>query len=93
MAKILLDTEMAEIIYRSVHEDLIDDGDQYSRFLADLAGLICDHFGGVPGGVGEPDSDLGWTVGFHWNECLPDDGGVFKDYDTDVTWTCDGEVD
>jgi len=38
--------------------------------------------------VGEPDGDLGWswTVGFHVNECVPADGGVYKDYDTDVTW-------
>ena len=34
--------------------------------------------------------ELGWTVSFYPNESLPEDGGVFGLYDTDITWK-DGE--
>ncbi len=87
MAKILTAEEMGQIIYDATHgADTISDAHAYTHFLEDLAVLICDHFGGSPGHVGEPDGDLGWTCGFIINDCVPDDGGVFKDYDTDVTW-------
>ena len=91
MPKILTDKEMGQIIYDATHNlEIIDDADAYTHFLEELAGLICNHFGGNRGTVGQPDYNLGWTVGFEINDCVPSDGGVFKDYDTDVTWK-DGE--
>ena len=96
MAKILTDEEMGQIIYDATHDpSLIDEADSYGHFLEDLAELICSHFGGQRGAVGAPDfpddpEDLGWTCVFRVNECVPSDGGVFKSYDTDVTWR-DGE--
>ena len=95
MAKILTDKEMGQIILRAIHDPgVIDCSDAYSHFLEDLGGLICTHFGGEMGTVGrqsrDDDGNLGWTLGFHVNECVPSDGGIFKDYDTDVTWE-DGE--
>ena len=91
MAKILTDEEMAQIIYGVIHgEIIIEDANAYSHFLKDLAELICSHFGGKHGAVGMPDGNLGWTVGFHIDESVPADGGVFKNYDTDVVWK-DGE--
>lgn len=104
MAKILTDKEMAQIIHRAVHDkSTIDDAGTYSNFLADLAGLICMYFGGDPGNVGVPDfssgraadalpNELGWTCGFHVNDSVPDDGGIFADYDTDVKWIDGQEV-
>ena len=87
MAKILTDEEMGEIIYNATHAPgMIDDADAYNHFLAELGNLICDHFGGERGALGMPDFDLGWTVAFEINECVPADGGVFKDYDTGVIW-------
>jgi hypothetical protein len=89
MAKILTDEEMGQIIWDATHDTkgrIINEQGPYCRFLKDLATLICDHFGGTPGAVGLPDHDLGYTVGFHVNDCVPCDGGVFKDYDKDVTW-------
>ena len=80
MAKILTDEEMGQIIYDATHNiEIIDDSDSYQRFLEGLADLICDNFGGARSGVGRPDFDLGWTVGFEINENVPADGGVFKD--------------
>ena len=90
MAKILKDTEMADIVHRAVHDkDVIEEADAYNRFLEDLGELICSHFGGRRGAVSGPDypgDPLGWACGFHLNECVPDDGGVFARYDTDVHW-------
>lgn len=92
MAKILTDKELAEIIHKAVHDDnVIDCNDAYEHFMEDLAQLVCTHFGGEVGTVSMPEYDeLGWAVGIHVNDSVPADGGVYKDYDTDVTWK-DGE--
>jgi len=93
MAKILKDKELGEIVYRATHDEgVIDDQDSYLHFLEDLGNLIADHFGGERGGVDYQD-DLGYCVAFHVNECVPSDGGVFKDYDTDVSWVGNEETD
>jgi hypothetical protein len=95
MAKILKDTEMADIIHRAVNDDEIDCADAYSHFLEDLGELICTHFGSNRGCVSEPDypeDELGWTCGFHENECVPDNGGIFARYDEDVKWAHGKEV-
>ena len=85
MAKILTDCEMIDIIKKAPQE--IDDSDQYRHFLESLGDLIAEHFGGTRGTVtNDPGDGLGYTCGFHVNENVPDDGGVFKAYDTDVTW-------
>ena len=87
MAKILTDAEMGEIIFRATHDDsIIDDADSYEYFLEALGDLICLHFGAERGKVFPPDNDLPWSCGFHITESVPPDGGIFKDYDTDVTW-------
>jgi len=93
MAKILLDIEMADIVYRAVHdEDVIDQPKAYKAFLEDLAALICNHFGATAGKVRKPEKDIGWTCAFHLNELVPDNGGEFSKYDPDVQWTNGEEV-
>lgn len=88
MPKILTDIEMANIIHRAVHDKtVIDCADQYKWFLESLGHLICNHFGGEPGIVGWDQDELCHTLGFYINECVPADGGVFLDYDTDITWS------
>jgi len=88
MAKILTDREMSAIVAEAVtNPGLIDDSDSYAHFLEGLADLICEHFGGERGCVSSPDDDLPrWTVGFHINECVPADGGVYRTLDPDITW-------
>jgi len=88
MAKILTDKELLYIRHSAVLDpSLIDCADPYKHFIEDLGELICTHFGGDLGVVGHDEFDgLGWTIGFHVNENVPADGGVFKHYDTDVTW-------
>lgn len=94
MAKILTDIEMAEIIDKIVNDadnPVIVDQDVYFRFLNDLAELITDYCGGDHGTPSYDASDkLGNTVAFHINDSVPSDGGIYKDYDQDVTWK-DGE--
>lgn len=95
MAKVLTDKECADIVRRAVHSDRIADSDAYRHFLEGLGALIADHFGSDmscvsdPFGEKNPDDPKGsegrWCILFHWNDCVPDDGGVFKDYDKDVS--------
>ena len=57
------------------------------HFLEALGDLIAANFGGTRGTVtNDPGDGLGYTCAFHVNENVPDDGGIFKAYDTDVTW-------
>lgn len=92
MSKVLTDLEALEIIAKAVTGDAIDDYHQYEKFLEDLGNLMADHFGGALLSVDGPmdaDSDnlseSRCLLSFSWDENVPDDGGVYKDYDTDVT--------
>lgn len=88
MAKILTDEEMGQIVFDATHKrSEIDCSTAYEHFLADLGALIVSHFGGRQGQICSPDGDgLGWTCGFHINDCVPSDGGVYRSYDQDVIW-------
>jgi len=88
MAKILKDTELADIVQRVTNvPGLLDDSGQYAQFLEDLADLLTKHFGGERRNpAGAPDDELGWTVGIHLDDNVPSDGGIWSDYDTDVVW-------
>jgi len=94
MAKIITDKELADIIYKAVHDpDLVDCSDSYEHFLEDLGDLVANHFGGTRSSVSHSgDDDLGWTVAFHINDCVPSDGGIFNYYDPDITWLNGEEV-
>ena len=95
MTKILTDKEMLQIVIDAVKGDAIDCQDQYIHFLEDLGTLVADHFGGERGFVSAPDTaGEEYKVAFHHNECVPEGGGEFAKYDTDVTfeeWKADSE--
>ncbi|MFA5375931.1 MAG: hypothetical protein WC455_09330 [Dehalococcoidia bacterium] len=87
MPKILTDKELGDIIWKATHDpELIQCQDSYIHFLEDLGDLICTHFGGRREGIGVEIKSDRFIISFLVNECVPFDGGVFKDYDTDVTW-------
>jgi len=96
MAKIILDLELADIVYMVVankNESFIDDEDDYAGFVEDLAELLAKHFGGH---VTERSADymeeydcLAVTV--NHDRYVPDDGGVWRYFDRDVVWTAEGE--
>lgn len=95
MSKVLSDLECADIVRDAVYGDTIDCQDAYMHFLEDLGALIANHFGGNFVCAGTPDwpakdncdrsFETRYSVHFGWNECVPDDGGVYKKYDTDVS--------
>lgn len=94
MSKVLTAGEVQEILQRLITGDEIDDTDTYSRCLERAGELITEFCGGEVRFVSRPDEfPLGWCVHFGPNDSLPSDGGVFKDYDKDVTWQNGEEVD
>ena len=94
MAKIITGVELGKIVNTLLTDPgAIDDDEQYSRFMTDVAKLVCEQAGGrVKSSVfwgGDDDKILdpnNWMIGIHADENLPDDGGIWKDYDTDVTF-------
>ena len=91
MAKIITDKEMGEIIHKATHDEgIIDCQDSYLHFLTELGQLIANHFGGDANEASYAEDTVGYCVAFNVNECVPSDGGVFKDYDPDIIWK-DGE--
>jgi len=93
MAKILLDRELLDITKRVIENQEIDDTDQHIVFMDGLARLICEHFGGQVGAVHSPLLDepvnevdaSRWAVAIHFDDNVPDGGGIYKEFDTDVS--------
>lgn len=85
MAKILKDTEVLDIVKRIIEgTDIIEDAETYISFLEEVGELVGDYCGAEAGSAGFEDKD--YYVAFRLTDSTPEDGGVFKDYDTDVTW-------
>jgi hypothetical protein len=92
MAKVITDIELVEIISNVLNSacapgSLIADEKKYSEFLLDTGKLLTKYFGGevcVPSF--DPNDGLGWTVIIQPDDNVPDDGGVWEGYDTDVSW-------
>ena len=85
MSKIITDKELFDIVDRAINKDEIDCSDSYEHFISDLGVLISTHFGGTYRNCGYLDDGQAF-VSIDVDENVPDDGGVFKDYDTDVNW-------
>jgi len=94
MSKVLTDVEALETLASAVNGTEIDCADAYKAFLEDLGRLIADHFGGElvcvssPLGTGlpaEPIDDNAYCLHFKYNENVPEDGGIYARYDTDVS--------
>jgi hypothetical protein len=86
MAKILKSDEVLKAL--NMLADDIDCMDAYTHFIEDLSEVLADHGGGEfvrTRFKNEADYSGLYSI-FKANECLPSDGGVFKHFDTDVTW-------
>ncbi len=82
MSKQITTSELSEIITTLLTTDYIDDASLFSDFMREVAQVVCDYCGGEI--LNDPDCWLGeWLVGVHANDCLPEDGGVWKNYDLD----------
>ncbi len=85
MSKVLKADEVIQAICKLNNE--IDCQDHYIHFMEDLGKVLADHAGGDFSCVSPDHHDnLGVCVLFDVNECVPADGGVYKEFDTDVTW-------
>jgi hypothetical protein len=92
MAKMITATELSEIFNKMLTGEEIDDADQFSEFMTKAAALVCDFCGGevlnpASFAVGESNIDSdNWMVGIHHTEEVPENGGIWKDYDTDESF-------
>lgn len=93
--KVLTDKELGQLICNAINNnELFSDAAQYAHFLEDVGDVLADHFGGERGGVSYDEGDgLGYTIAFDVNDSVPSDGGIYKDYDTDVVWSNGEEVE
>ena len=85
MSKFLKPTEVGSILHKLVVGDEIDDSDTYRRLLIAVGDVIADYCGGTCINASY-NEDGGWLVRFSADKSLPDDGGVYKNYDPDVEW-------
>jgi hypothetical protein len=90
MIKIVTDKQLAEIVQRIVHGSEIDDQDTYFKFMEALATVICDFCGGKAGTAGYDEDMLSegsaYCIAIHHTEEVPEGGGIWTRYDTDVNW-------
>jgi len=75
--------EMIQMLGASV--DNIGDDDQLLEFTEDLANVLTKHFGGEVESVGLTDKDQDTLVSISANGEVPSDGGIFADFDKDVS--------
>ena len=87
MSKVLRDEELAAIIRNIVHRvNAIGTPSDYLDFVEDLGALIAKYCGGsVVTASCDMNDGLGHCVHFDWNHSVPDDGGVYACFDTDVS--------
>ena len=86
MSKQISNGELAEIVTgllvgRLAREQL-DSTEKYAAFMTDIAKVITDHCGGEVADTASNFTEQ-WLVGIFGNHCLPEDGGIWKDYDTE----------
>jgi hypothetical protein len=88
MSKVLKDSELLEIVRTIIHgKDVISERQCYVRFVSDLGHLIADYCGGEVVTVSDDlqEEELGVCAHFIWNEAVPGEGGVYAEFDTDVS--------
>lgn len=95
MSKIITAKEVAEIVNKAITEPrdvpwqrgIHNVCDAHEAFLTGLGDLIATSFGGeyltLSGSMGG--DGLGHCLHFQWNKAVPVDGGIYADYDIDVS--------
>ena len=96
MSKIIKDTEVAGLLVQVINNpgqtswasvEGITPEAAYRALLRDLGYLVARHFGGRFNQVDGPDGieGLGYTLSFSWDRQVPINGGVYANFDTDVS--------
>lgn len=88
MAKQINPKELASIVTRLLAGDMttshLDDQKRYSSFMEGIAGVVADHCGGKVGSASfyeVEDPEDNWLVSIYGNDSLPEDGGVWAEFD------------
>lgn len=81
MAKILTTRELAKIVL--AQSDNLIDLAQHEEFAKDLAELVTKHFGGRVGLIQWVDDLNDVTVAISQDGNIPENDGVYKDFDTE----------
>ena len=91
MAKIITDKELAKIVKRIIDGKLItgERGDSYKDFLKDLAVVVTDFMGGEIGTIDKEQDrlcqEIVYYIAIHHDEYVPEDGGIWKNYDKECS--------
>jgi hypothetical protein len=85
MAKNITSQELGNLVQQILNnpESLGEDmsGEAYSRFMTDMAKVVCDHFGGEVHNPAYMHDGMYYMIGIHSNDCLPAGGGVWANLD------------
>ena len=85
MSKQISQQELAQILTKLLTDSNsgeLDESGKLAAFMTDLGQVVCDHCWGEIRREASSESGV-WYVGIHGNDSLPEDGGVWKDFDPD----------
>ena len=89
MSKQITATELAEIITKLLTDPKeIEEASVFSAFMTSAAKLVCDYCGGRVLHPADNWPNKTWMVGIHGNECSPEDGGIWANYDKEGDLWC-----
>lgn len=71
----------ATLTQKGVVSAQIDDIDQYTEFVTDLAAIVAKHYGGRVGLIEWVDDLDNITVAISQDGNVPEGGGIYKDFD------------
>ena len=87
MAKIITAPELAQIVsglLKGGETPVIEEKTAYAMFMSDIAEVVTRYCGGEVSGQASldvMDSDAQWTIAIRANDSLPEDGGVWAEFD------------
>lgn len=73
MSKQITANELAAIVTKLLtgHAAELDSHEQFSKFMTDIANVVCDHCGGETRHPADNALDEVWYIGIHGNDSLP----------------------
>ena len=84
MSKQITPTELAQLVTALLTNPAsageLDTDVKFTAFMTDIARTVCDHCGGEVLNQAQYTDDICY-VGIHGNDSLPEDGGVWKEFD------------
>lgn len=104
MSKVITEKELIQIIAQAAEnpDEHFNGNDAHGEFVGALAELVGQYFGAECVHVSDPlesgggESEKEWCAHFNATECTPHDGGVFAQFDPDVSveeWFSESDID